>query len=164
MLLSPAQRTEEASATEAGGVPAGLSYSSDTEPGISRLRKGDTFAYRDSQGRPVRDAAQLARIRKLAIPPAYTSVWICPSPHGHIQATGRDARGRKQYRYHARFREVRDENKYGRMLAFAAALPKIRAAVDADMQRPKLDRDKVLATLVRLLEISLIRVGNEEYS
>src|SRR6188768_3271538 len=134
MLLSPAQRTEEASATEAGGVPAGLSYSSDTEPGISRLRKGDTFAYRDSQGRPVRDAAQLARIRKLAIPPAYTSVWICSSPDGHLQATGRDARGRKQYRYHALWRSERDSGKFDRLLAFAQVLPRLRRQVEAHLK------------------------------
>jgi DNA topoisomerase-1 len=139
-------------------------YVDDRCPGIRRIRHGKTFGYVDAHGRAIRDRRVLARIQSIAIPPAWTNVWICPSPHGHIQATGRDARGRKQYRYHARFREVRDENKYGRMLAFADALPKIRAAVDADMQLQKLERDKVLATLVRLLEISLIRVGNEEYS
>lgn len=115
-------------------------------------------------GAPVRRAATLARIRALAIPPAWSSVWICPSPHGHIQATGRDARGRKQYRYHARFREIREENKYAHVLAFAAALPEIRARVDVHLSLPGLERDKVLATVVRLLEITLIRVGNEEYA
>jgi DNA topoisomerase-1 len=139
-------------------------YVDDRSAGIRRVRHGRGFRYLDVRGHTLRDPRALARIRSIAIPPAWTQVWICPSPHGHIQATGRDARGRKQYRYHARFREVRDENKYDRMLAFAQALPQIRSVVDTDMQRPKLERDKVLATIVRLLEISLIRVGNEEYS
>jgi DNA topoisomerase-1 len=139
-------------------------YVDDSIPGIRRLRHGKAFRYVDANGHAVRSRDVLARIRSIAIPPAWTDVWICPSASGHIQATGRDARRRKQYRYHPRFREVREETKYGRMLAFADALPAIRAAVDTDLQRPQLDRDKVLATLVRLLEITLIRVGNEEYA
>jgi DNA topoisomerase-1 len=118
----------------------------------------------DADGTRVRHAATLARIRALAIPPAWTEVWICRSPHGHVQAVGRDARGRKQYRYHPRWRAVRDETKYARMLAFARALPAIRAAVARDLERPGLPRRKVLAAVVRLLETTLIRVGNEEYA
>ena len=136
----------------------------DREPGIRRVRCGGGFRYVDPRGRTVRDARVLRRIRALAIPPAWANVWICPLENGHIQATGRDARGRKQYRYHARFRAHRDETKYGRMIAFAEALPRIRLSVDSDLRRPRLDRDEVLATIVRLLEISLIRVGNEEYA
>ncbi len=139
-------------------------YVDDAGPGIRRVRAGRGFRYVSASGAAVRHAATLERIRRLAIPPAWRSVWICPSPHGHIQATGRDARGRKQYRYHARFREIREENKYAHVLAFAAALPKIRARVDTHLSLPGLARDKVLATVVRLLEITLIRVGNEEYA
>ena len=112
----------------------------------------------------MRDPATLARIRSLAIPPAYTDVWICPSPNGHIQATGRDARGRKQYRYHPKWREVRDETKFGRMLAFSDSLPRLRKQVDEDLAKPGLPREKVLATVVRLLECTGIRVGNDEYA
>jgi DNA topoisomerase-1 len=143
---------------------AGLRYVSDTMPGIRRRRAGKGFSYVDAAGRPVRDARTLARIRALAIPPAYTDVWICPTVNGHIQATGRDARGRKQYRYHPRWRETRDETKFGRMVAFAEALPKIRARVDRDLELSGLPRDKVLATIVRLLESTGIRVGNDEYA
>ncbi|MDF2695022.1 MAG: topoisomerase [Labilithrix sp.] len=143
---------------------ADLRYVDDSAPGIRRLARGKGFSYRRADGALVRDAATLRRIASLAIPPAWTSVWICPSPDGHVQATGRDARGRKQYRYHARFREIRDATKYERMLSFAEALPRIRARVDADLGKPGLVRDKVLATVVRLLEITLIRVGNEEYA
>jgi DNA topoisomerase-1 len=143
---------------------AGLRYVSDRKPGIRRRRRGKGFAYLDPQGALVRDPATLERIRRLAIPPAYRDVWICPDPRGHIQATGRDARGRKQYRYHPKWREVRDETKYGRMAAFSEALPRIRKQVDADLSRPGLSRDKLLATIVRLLECSCIRVGNEEYA
>jgi DNA topoisomerase-1 len=138
-------------------------YVDDRGPGIRRLRVGRGFRYVDESGRPV-DAATRARIRALVIPPAWTDVWICPSAQGHIQATGRDARGRKQYRYHARFREVRDETKFARMLEFAAALPQIRARLDRDLARPGFARERVLATVVRLLEITLIRIGNEEYA
>ena len=143
---------------------AGLHYTSDTRPGIRRKRAGKGFSYRDSDGQPVRDATTLRRIRRLAIPPAWTDVWISPDPLGHLQATGRDARGRKQYRYHERWREIRDENKYGRMLEFARALPLIRARTGEDLARPGLPREKVLAAVVRLLERTLIRVGNEEYA
>jgi DNA topoisomerase I len=143
---------------------AGLRYVSDTQPGIRRKRAGKGFAYVGPDGKTIRDAKELARIRSLAIPPAYTDVWICPSPNGHIQATGRDARGRKQYRYHPKWREVRDETKFGRMLAFSEALPKIRARVERDLGLPGLPREKVLATVVRLLECTCIRVGNDEYA
>ena len=145
-------------------VSAGLVYVSDTEPGITRRRAGKGFSYRDAQGRTVKDQETLDRIRSLAIPPAYTDVWICADPDGHIQATGRDARGRKQYRYHPRFREVRDSTKYERMLDFAAALPALRARVDEDMGRRGMPREKVLATVVHLLETTMIRVGNADYA
>ncbi|HVH47939.1 MAG TPA: DNA topoisomerase IB [Labilithrix sp.] len=143
---------------------ADLRYVEDSIPGIRRVPCGKGFCYRRPDGTLVRDVATLRRIGSLVIPPAWTKVWICPSEDGHIQATGRDARGRKQYRYHPRFREIRDQTKYERMLAFARVLPRIRAQVDADLGRPGLARDKVLATVVRLLEITLIRVGNEEYA
>lgn len=143
---------------------AGLTHVNDDAPGIRRRRAGTGFAYRDARNQPIRDARTLARIRSLAVPPAWTEVWICPDPNGHIQAVGRDARGRKQYRYHPRWREVRDGTKYERMLAFAAALPTIRARVTRDLARPELDRDKVLATVVRLLDTTHIRIGNPEYA
>ncbi len=139
-------------------------YVDDKGPGIHRRRTGKGFKYLGPDGRLVRDESTIRRIESLVIPPAWTDVWICPSPDGHIQATGRDARGRKQYRYHPRFREVRDETKYERMLAFAEALPRIRARIDEDLSLHGLPREKVLATVVRLLEITLIRVGNEEYA
>src|SRR5688500_3008549 len=141
---------------------AGLRHVSDAKPGISRRRSGRGFTYAGPDGRTVRDRATLARIRALAIPPAWTDVWIAPDPKGHVQATGRDARGRKQYRYHAAWHEVRHETKFGRMLAFSAALPKIRRALDADLALPGLPRRKVLATVVRLLECTQIRIGNDE--
>ncbi|WP_260987611.1 DNA topoisomerase IB [Roseomonas gilardii] len=143
---------------------AGLRYVSDEAPGITRRRAGSGFAYRDPEGHPLRDRAELARIRALAIPPAYRDVWICPLANGHLQATGRDERGRKQYRYHPGWREARDAAKYGHMLEFAACLPEIRKQVAADMARHGLPREKVLATVVRLLEETLIRVGNEDYA
>jgi DNA topoisomerase-1 len=143
---------------------AGLRYVNDTKPGIIREPKGDGFVYRDPAGELLKDEAVLERIRSLAIPPAYTDVWICPHPNGHIQATGRDARGRKQYRYHPRWRETRDATKYERMAEFADALPVIRARVAADLRRKGLPREKVLATIVRLLETTLIRVGNDDYA
>src|SRR5581483_4035244 len=132
--------------------------------GIARRRTGSGFVYRDADGKPVRDKATLERIRKLAVPPAWTEVWISPNPDGHIQATGRDARGRKQYRYHARWREKRDETKFEHMLAFGAALPRIRARVERDLALPGLPREKVLAAVVRLMEVTLARVGNPEYA
>ncbi len=142
---------------------AGLRYVSDERPGITRVLKGSSFVYRAADGKPLRDKETLQRIRSLVIPPAWTQVWICPVENGHVQATGRDARGRKQYRYHPRWREVRDEAKYDRVLAFAEALPKIRQKVATDLRRPGLSREKVMATVVRLLETTLIRVGNDEY-
>jgi DNA topoisomerase I len=142
---------------------AGLVYTTDTKPGIRRLRRGRSFRYVDADGRPV-PASDLARIRSLAIPPAWTEVWICPNARGHLQATGRDARGRKQYRYHPKWREIRDDTKYGRMLAFGAALPLIRRRTDADLRRSGLPRAKVLAAVVTLLEKTFIRVGNDEYA
>ncbi|MFL6305063.1 MAG: DNA topoisomerase IB [Candidatus Sulfotelmatobacter sp.] len=143
---------------------AGLRYVSDADPGILRKRRGKGFTYLGVNGETVRDTKVLARIRSLAIPPAWTDVWICPSPNGHLQATGRDAKGRKQSRYHPRWREVRDETKYERMLIFGAALPKIRERVERDINLPGLPRQKMLATIVRLMETTLIRIGNEEYA
>src|SRR5438270_6791802 len=143
---------------------AGLRYVSDAQPGYTRKAKGDDFDYFDMEGKLIEDETRLLRIRRLAVPPAYTKVWICPSPNGHIQATGRDARGRKQYRYHERWREVRDENKYEKMALFGEALPRIRKRVDEDLSLPGLPRNKVLATVVQLLERTFIRVGNEEYA
>lgn len=142
----------------------GLRYVSDDAPGIRRLRRGRHFTYVAPDGRPLRDRPTLARIRSLAVPPAYEDVWICPDPRGHIQATGRDARRRKQYRYHPRWREIRDENKYARMLDFARALPRIRRRIAADLRRKGLEREKVLAAVVALLEITSVRVGNDEYA
>src|SRR5438874_11836923 len=143
---------------------AGLRYVSDDQPGSSRQRNGEEFEYLDQQGKTIRDEQRLVRIKRLAIPPAWTDVWICPSPNGHLQATGRDARRRKQYRYHERWRELRDENKFGRLADFATVLPKIRRRVAQDMTLPGLPLRKVLATVVRLLERTFIRVGNEEYA
>jgi DNA topoisomerase-1 len=144
---------------------AGLRYVSDATPGISRhARRGGGFRYVDPDGKTLRRAAELQRIARIAIPPAWTAVWICPHANGHIQATGRDARGRKQYRYHERWREVRDATKYERTLAFGEALPRIRARVDTDLRRPDLGRERVLALVTRLLDATYIRVGNEEYA
>ncbi len=143
---------------------AGLRYTSDAHPGITRKRSGRAFRYLDSDGHAVRERETLSRIKSLAIPPAWKDVWICPLPSGHLQATGRDEKGRKQYRYHPRWRMVRDENKYGRMIAFGKTLPRIRERTDRDLALPGLPREKVLATVVRLLELSLIRVGNDEYA
>jgi DNA topoisomerase I len=143
---------------------AKLRYVSDEMPGIRRRRAGKGFSYLGADGKLVRDEATLARIKKLAIPPAWRDVWICPYENGHIQAIGFDERGRKQYRYHERWRAVRDETKYARMMAFGAALPRIRARVDEDLKKPGLPREKVLAAIVRLMEKTAIRVGNEEYA
>ncbi len=142
----------------------GLRYSSDREPGIRRFQRGKHFYYRDAHGDRIADAAVIQRIRKLAIPPAYKDVWICPHSNGHLQATGRDARGRKQYRYHPQWRVQRDGTKFDRMLEFGRALPRIRRRVAKDLRLRGLPREKILATLVRLLECTLIRVGNEEYA
>jgi DNA topoisomerase-1 len=143
---------------------AGLQYVSDDRPGYTRKAKNGEFEYLDTQGKRIRDEQRLLRIKRLAIPPAWTDIWICPSAAGHIQATGRDARRRKQYRYHERWRELRDENKFGRLADFAKALPKIRRRVARDMRLPGMPRQKVLATVVRLLERTFIRIGNEEYA
>ncbi len=144
---------------------AGLVYvHDDREPGITRRKSGAGWSYRAPDGHVIKDRATIERIDKLAIPPAYTDVWICPTDKGHIQATGRDDKGRKQYRYHAAFREVRESAKYEHVTAFAEALPKIRATVKAHMALRGLPREKVLATVVYLLETTLIRVGNEGYA
>jgi len=142
---------------------AGLRYVSDGQPGIERKRRGDGFVYVDAQGNVVKDEETLARIKSLVIPPAWENVWICSSPNGHLQAVGRDARGRKQYRYHPLYRAVRDATKFSRLMAFSEALPVIRRRVEADLALPGLPRNKVLATVVRLLEQTCIRVGNDEY-
>jgi DNA topoisomerase-1 len=144
---------------------AGLRYVNDnTAPGIRRLGRKTRVQFVGPDGRRIANKAELQRIRSLAIPPAWTDVWICPDPNGHLQATGRDARGRKQYRYHPKWREVRDEVKYGRLIAFAQTLPRIRARTAAALKQSGLTRDKVLAAVVQLLEKTLIRVGNEEYA
>ncbi len=143
---------------------SGLRYVSDAAPGFTRRRYGKSFVFFDHKGERIRDEAQIMRIRKLAIPPAYRNVWICPHSNGHIQATGIDAKGRKQYRYHADWRACRDATKFTHMLAFGDALPQIRAAVAAHMAQRSLGREKVLATVVALLEKTLIRVGNDEYA
>ncbi|CCF83351.1 DNA topoisomerase IB [Nitrolancea hollandica] len=154
---------EEAAEGLSAAREAGLRYVTDTMPGIRRERTGETFRYIGPDDKPVTDAAALRRIAALAVPPAWTDVWICASPRGHIQATGRDAKGRKVYRYHERWREVRSATKYHRMVAFGEALPLIRQRVDQDLARRGLPREKILATVVRLLETTHIRVGNEEY-
>ena len=143
---------------------AGLRYVTDRQAGIHRLKRGAGFRYTGPDGKPVHDKAVLARIKSLVIPPAWTDVWICTNPSGHLQATGRDARGRKQSRYHPRWREVRDETKYERMSLFAQALPNIRKRVTDDLAKPGLPREKVLGTIVKLMEETCIRVGNEEYA
>jgi DNA topoisomerase-1 len=143
---------------------AGLVYASDFEPGIRRVRKGRGFVYFDPRGRRVTDPDTLDRIAKLAVPPAWKEVWISTKPRGHLQATGRDARGRKQNRYHARWHKIRDADKFARLLGFARALPKIRRRVTRDVSQPGLPREKVVATIVRLLELTFARIGNEEYA
>jgi DNA topoisomerase I len=150
--------------SEKTAVEAGLRYVSDDQPGYSRKRKGDDFEFFDTEGKRIEDEQRILRIKRLAVPPAWTDVWICPSPNCHIQATGRDARRRKQYRYHERWREIRDENKYEKTVLFGQAIAKIRKRVEADLSLPGLPRNKVLATVVQLLERTFIRVGNEEYA
>jgi DNA topoisomerase-1 len=159
-LAPDAQMAELVLAAEMGG----LHYVADGAPGFSRQRTRSGFRYLDISGRPLKDPTQLARIKSLAIPPAWTDVWICRDKYGHLQATGRDARGRKQYRYHKNWREVRDEAKYERMIAFAMQLPVIRARLEEDLRRPGLSREKVIATIIRLLDVTMIRIGNEEYA
>jgi DNA topoisomerase-1 len=154
----------EVATAPAARAPAGLRYTSDVEPGIRRRRAGRGFLYRLPDGRTLKDPETLTRIRSLAVPPAYRDVWICLHPNGHLQATGRDARGRKQYRYHPRWRSHRDETKFDRMLEFGRVLPKIRARVARDLRKDGMPRERVLATVVRLLEATRIRVGNEEYA
>ena len=158
-----------AAAPEESAAPPGLVWVNDGEPGIARTRSGGDagdFEYRGSDGRLIRRASELKRIRSLAVPPAYEDVWICPLSNGHLQATGRDARGRKQYRYHPDWRLARDARKFEHMLEFGAVLPKIRSRVKADLARPDLalSREVVLASLVRLLDTTLVRVGNDEYA
>ena len=143
---------------------AGLRYVTDLSPGVLRQRVGRGFTYVDANGRRVRNREELARIRSLAIPPAWTNVWICPNGRGHIQATGRDARGRKQYRYHPQWRRVRDETKYHKITAFGEALPTIRERVSADLSKEGLSREKVLAAVIRILDTTLLRIGNQEYA
>ena len=142
----------------------GLRYVSDASPGYRRKRTGTSFSYYDKEGKRITDAAAVRRIKSIGIPPAYEAVWICPTANGHIQATGLDARGRKQYRYHPKWRELRDQNKYEHIMLFAAALPALRDRVSSDMKKDGLPREKVLATIVSLLEKTLIRVGNAEYA
>jgi DNA topoisomerase-1 len=143
---------------------ARLSYVTDQQPGISRVRAGKGFRYYDSRGRLIRDSAVLRRIQSLVIPPAWKDVWICSNPQGHLQATGRDSRERKQYRYHSRYRAAREENKYGKLLLFGQVLPRIRRKVRRDLSLPGLPEQKVLATVVRLMDLAQLRVGNEEYA
>jgi len=163
----PSEKTDDdtvPSDPPAAARAAGLRYVHDDRPGIRREAVKDGFRYLDARGEPVTDENTLARIKGLVIPPAWTEVWICPQANGHLQATGRDARGRKQYRYHPKWREARDEVKYERMLKFGQALPAIRAEVDRALKLPGLPREKVLATIVYLLEATMMRVGNEEYA
>lgn len=148
---------------EEAAEAASLVYISDEEPGIRRKRAGKGFQYLDPDGKPIKDKATLERIKSLAIPPAYTDVWISPLENGHIQATGRDAKGRKQYRYHPRWAEIRDETKFHRMILFGEALPFMRERIAADMRKQGLPREKVLATVVQLLGTTFIRIGNPEY-
>jgi len=145
-------------------LPPDLHYVDDSQPGLSRKILRGKFVYFDLDGQRIRDEAQIKRINSLVIPPAYTDVWICADPRGHLQATGRDARGRKQYRYHPRWREIRDENKYSRMIEFGLALPKVRKQLEAQLAAPGIGRDKVMATVVSLLDATLIRIGNSQYA
>lgn len=162
--LSPrsSAATSESHATTAAA--AGLTYVTDSEVGITRKRVGSGFAYYQPDGTLIRDRTARRRFAALGIPPAWDDVWICPDPNGHIQVTARDAKGRKQYRYHPRFRAGRDQSKFGRMLTFSEALPKLREQVERDLRPTGLSRRKLLATLVRLLDRTLIRVGNDEYT
>lgn len=142
----------------------GLRYVSDGIPGIQRQRVGRGFCYIDAEGNKICEETEITRIKALIIPPAWTNVWICPHPHGHLQATGRDAKGRKQYRYHPRWRKIRSQTKFNRMIAFGQALPHIREQVQKDLTRRGLPKEKVLAVLVKLLEVTKIRVGNQQYA
>jgi DNA topoisomerase-1 len=163
----PDQRTKlngAGPAPRASARATGLTYVTDEATGIRRIKSGKGFRYKNSRGKTVGDRATLARIRALVIPPAWNDVWICPNPRGHLQATGRDARGRKQHRYHPRWREVRDASKYDRLLDFAKVLPSIRRRLGRDLKRNGIDRERILATVVRLMDLTLIRVGNEQYA
>ena len=164
LIDSPGDIATDLADPPAAARAAGLRYVHDDKPGIRREPAAGGFRYLGAKGEPVEDEATLARIKSLVIPPAWTDVWICPQPNGHLQATGRDARGRKQYRYHPKWRATRDEVKYERMLKFGQALPAIRAEVDRALGLPGLPREKVLATIVYLLEATMMRVGNEEYA
>lgn len=163
-MASETIREEDIAAPVASAKAAGLRYVSNTTPGIRRKRAGKHFSYIGLDGKPIHDEEELQRIRALGIPPAWNNVWICPNPRGHIQATGRDAKGRKQYRYHPEWRAIRDETKYTRMIAFGKALPQIRERVAHDLSLPGMSREKLLATVVRLLDTTSIRIGNEEYA
>ena len=154
----------EVTANKAAAKAAGLHYVTDAESGLSRVRRGDKFVYKDAKGRVVRDPRTLDRIHSLVIPPAWTDVWICTRADGHLQATGRDARGRKQHRYHPSWVTTRTNSKYDQMIEFAQALPEIRRRVRSDLRKPALSRSHVLATVVTLLEKTLIRIGNKEYA
>ena len=156
----PRNATEHAESATA----AGLQYMTDSAPGFGRKGAGKGFYYLDQQGRRITDIDSIARIKRIVIPPAWTDVWICPRPDGHIQATGRDAKKRKQYRYHKRYREIRDATKFERILEFSKVLPRVREQVETDLALPGLPRQKVLATVVRLLEATLIRIGSDEYA
>jgi len=164
VAIARGEMTLELEDPQASAEEAGLRYVTDAGPGIRRRRAGRGWAYVGAGGEPITDPDRVAWIDRLAIPPAWTDVWICPIRRGHLQATGRDARGRKQYRYHPRWREVRDEAKYGRLVEFARTLPRIRRRAERDLRRRGLPREKVLALVVRLLEETLIRVGNDEYA
>jgi DNA topoisomerase-1 len=161
---TPIGKLDAAVSTAELAKAADLRYVSDSSPGITRRARGENFDYYGPDGEKVTDESTLRRIKRLAIPPAWTEVWISPKENGHIQAVGRDDRKRKQYRYHERWTEVRDETKYGRMMAFGEVLPRIRRRVEADMRKKGMSREKVLAAVVRLLETTLIRVGNDEYA
>jgi DNA topoisomerase I len=163
-MAQPAVQVTQNLPAKRAARASGLLYVTDEAPGIRRQQQGDEFVYLAPNGHRIRDERTLARIRKLAIPPAYTEVWICRDPRGHLQATGRDARGRKQYRYHANFRATRDDGKFARMAEFGARLPKLRRRLKADLALPGLPRNKVLALVVSLLETTLIRIGSEEYA
>ncbi|PRA44859.1 MULTISPECIES: DNA topoisomerase IB [Pseudomonas] len=149
---------------EIAALPPDLHYVDDTQPGIRRKRLRGKFCYFDAAGQRISEADEIKRLNALAVPPAYTDVWICADPQGHLQATGRDARGRKQYRYHPRWREVRDGDKYSRLLAFGMALPKLRQRLEAQLALPGHSRDKVMATVISLLDTTLIRIGNSQYA
>ncbi len=173
MVADPLQETKERDCSapavpdtvpEAAAKSAGLRYVGDGMPGIRRKRIGKAFTYFCADGKPLRDPDEIRRIKSLVIPPAWTDVWICPIANGHIQATARDMKGRKQYRYHPRWRMIRDETKYDRLIAFGQVLPRIRRRAEEDLAMPGLSREKILATVVCLLEMTLIRVGNEEYA